>query len=52
MQLSEKEIETVKALIEDRGFEYSLRSDLREVIDLARKLGMIQWANKYEKELP
>lgn len=34
------EIETIKSLIRDRGFEYSLESDAEKVAALGKKLGM------------
>lgn len=40
MTLTPEEIETVKALIDDWGFEYSLKADRQKVRDLARKIGM------------
>lgn len=38
--LSKQEVETVKALIGDWGFEYSLRAERAEVRALGRRLGM------------
>lgn len=40
MQLTADEIETVKALITDWGFEYSLRADKHKVLALTKKLGV------------
>lgn len=40
MQFTDDEIETIKALIEDRGFEYSLTSDSDKVWALGVKLGI------------
>jgi hypothetical protein len=40
MQFTDDEIETIKALIEDRGFEYSLTSDDDKVWALGVKLGI------------
>lgn len=40
MQFTDDETETIKALIEDRGFEYSLTSDFDKVWALGVKLGI------------
>lgn len=43
---TDDEIKTIKALIEDRGFEYSLTSDRDEVVALAEKLGMSDYVRR------
>jgi hypothetical protein len=40
MQLTVDEIDTIRDLIRDWGFEYSLRADLGKVMALAQKLDM------------
>jgi len=40
MTFTEDEIETIKALLEDWGFEYSLSADREKVIALAQRLGL------------
>lgn len=40
MQFTDDEIETIKNLIKDFGFEYSIVSDLEKVRALAKKLKM------------
>lgn len=40
MQFTDDEIETIKNLIKDFGFEYGIVSDLAKVRELAKKLGM------------
>lgn len=51
MQFTDEEIETIKVLIEDRGFEYSLKSELVAVVALARKLKMREYVKMYEPML-
>lgn len=41
MQFTDDEIETIKALIEDHGFEYSLQADADKVWALGVKLGIL-----------
>lgn len=38
--LSTFEVETVKRLIEDWGWDYALKADRRQVVALARRLGL------------
>lgn len=40
VKFTDDEIETIKKLIRDRGFEYGLESDAEKVDALAAKLGM------------
>lgn len=40
MTFTDDEIETIKALLEDWGFEYALSADRDKVIALARRLGL------------
>lgn len=45
MELTDDEIETVKSLIKDWGFEYGLITDRTKLIQLAIKIGLgKQWA--------
>jgi len=44
MQFTEEEIETIKKLISDWGFEYSLSAKREKVIRLAIKLDMLDIA--------
>lgn len=40
LTFDESELETIKDLISDWGFEYSLRADTEKVQALAKKLGV------------
>lgn len=40
MQFTDDEIETIKSLIEDHGFDYGLEADFRKVEKLGEKLGL------------
>lgn len=40
MQFTDDEIETIKNLIKDFGFEYGIVSDMAKVRELAKKLEM------------
>lgn len=40
MQFTDDEIETIKNLIKDFGFEYGIVSDLNKIRQLAKKLKM------------
>lgn len=40
MQFTDDEIETIKNLIKDFGFEYGIISDIVKVRELAKKLNM------------
>lgn len=44
MELTTDEIDTIRALIADWGFEYFLKADRAKVIALAVKLGLNQIA--------
>lgn len=44
MQFTDDEIETIKNLIKDWGFEYSLVTNRDKLIALAEKLNMLDWA--------
>lgn len=46
--LTPDEIETVKALLEDWGWEYALKADRIKVVALARKLRLEQLAKDLE----
>lgn len=43
---TEDEIKTIRDLIDDRGFEYSLTSDRDKVMALAEKLGMSDYVRR------
>jgi hypothetical protein len=42
VELTEKEVQTVKDLISDWGFEYSLKTNRDDLIALAERLGLHQ----------
>ena len=44
MQFTDDEIETIKNLIKDWGFEYSLVTNRNKLIELAKKLDMHDYA--------
>jgi hypothetical protein len=44
MQFTDDEIETIKNLIKDWGFEYSLSTGRNKLIALAKKLDMFDYA--------
>lgn len=48
LQLTDDELRTVKALIEDWGWEYGLQAERRKVAALARKLGLDRLAKDLE----
>jgi len=48
MQFTEDEIELIKLLIEERGFEYGIKSKSEDVYKLAKKLGMLRYCKDYE----
>jgi hypothetical protein len=45
VQLTEKEVQTIKDLIEDWGWEYALKANRDDVIALARKLELNKLAD-------
>lgn len=47
--VTEDDVSTVKALIEDWGFEYGLQADPAKVLALAGKLGMADYVKRYNK---
>lgn len=48
MQFTNEEIETIKRLIDDHGFEYGIKSNSEEVYNLAKKIGMERFCRDYE----
>lgn len=48
MLLNEDEVDTLKKLITDRGWEYALASDDKKVLMLAKRLGMDRYVEMYE----
>lgn len=50
MELSTDEVETVKKLIEDWGFEYGLKADETKVGALAAKLGLDRIVKELSQE--
>ncbi len=48
VNLSEDEIETIRNLIKDWGWEYALMADPKKVAELARKLGLEKLARDLE----
>lgn len=40
VNLNERDYETIKDLIKDWGFEYSLEANRNDIINLARKIGI------------
>lgn len=42
-RFTDDELETIRNLINDWGFEYSLRADTQKVIALAIKLGLTEY---------
>lgn len=46
MELSAEEQQVVADLIQDWGFEYSLKADREKVCQLAERLGLKEWADK------
>lgn len=45
IELTDDDVETVRALIEDWGWDYALTADREKVVALARKLGLDSWAD-------
>lgn len=43
MEITEDEQRTIAALIQDWGFEYSLKADRKKVLALAERLGLHEW---------
>lgn len=48
MQFTDEEIKVIRQLIDDRGFEYGLKSNLNQVWVLANKLGMTEYCKRYK----
>lgn len=46
MTFTDDEIETIKALLEDWGWEYALTADRYKVIALAKRLGLDDLAKR------
>jgi len=47
MKINNEDIETIKSLIRDWGFEYSLQTTQEQIVKLAKKLGM-KWNDSYD----
>lgn len=48
MEFSDEEVEVIKRLIEDFGFEYGFVSKTEEILELAKKLKMEKWVKDNE----
>lgn len=48
MTFTEDELETIKNLIDDWGWEYKLKADSAKVLNLAKKLKMESYVKLYE----
>lgn len=51
IEFTDEEIETIKNLIEDHGFEYSLKSKLTDILKIANKLEMTNYVKVYKEFL-
>ena len=49
IQFTDEELETIKKLIDDWGFEYGLQSKVKDILKLAEKLKMDAWINRYKE---
>lgn len=48
MKFTDDEIQTIKHMIEDWGFEYSLKANQRKIVELAKKLGLADYVKIYD----
>lgn len=46
MEFTDDEVRTIKDLIQDWGFEYSLQAKREKVVALAERLGLQEWADR------
>lgn len=51
MKFTDDEIETIKLLIDDRGWEYGLKSNSAKVWALAKRLGMDKYCALYAHDI-
>ena len=48
MQFTDEELEIIRKMVDDWGFEYGLKSKLEDVMVIAKKIGATSFVNLYK----